>query len=243
MVALPPGPAGEALGCCWRYPQRCAPLWIKKLRPVRTFAGARGARPRVSASSPGSAQAPYRRVRENLLMATIAFDLPPALSGRQGQRRAVSIPAPAIAGPPSADRTCAAALGVPPHRARPARRLPGRPADRRRRTMARRSPLRTRARRSAAGSAAADPAAPRGRSRSAPEARTSRFEVRFASLRARRRRSRRQRPLRHSGSPRSPVPSGPRRSSAARRRTLSACTTPPEAPAGRLAASVTAPTE
>src|SRR4051794_30012484 len=52
--------------------------------------------------SPGSAQAPYRRVRENLLMATIAFDLPPVLSGRQSQRRAVSIPAPAIAGPPSA---------------------------------------------------------------------------------------------------------------------------------------------
>jgi hypothetical protein len=35
-------------------------------------------------------------------MATIAFDLPPALTGRPGQRRAVSIPAPAIARPPSA---------------------------------------------------------------------------------------------------------------------------------------------
>ena len=35
-------------------------------------------------------------------MATIAFDLPPALTGRSGQRRGGSIPAPALASPPAA---------------------------------------------------------------------------------------------------------------------------------------------
>ncbi len=63
------------------YPQRCAPLWTKKKRRHR--------------HRPASTQPHPSRGRENLSMATIAFDPPPPVfPGRTGQRRAVSIPAP-----------------------------------------------------------------------------------------------------------------------------------------------------